>query len=203
MLAGSCLCPDSVCCKCKPHRTNTCRIWGLPQASSRKSSYTSQQCERTCWACLFTLCNECSGRKNKYLSMFCVNQQSRGFRPAQSIELVAVVRLMGSRLCCTQKLWPPKQDINTVLKVDLFTASLKPARIESSGHALRLNSTENLTFNLCPQRDNSSLPPYLGREGNSSAKACAVLWRHEILPVIIQDSWVSYLSLWLLCKVTD
>lgn len=86
-----------------------------------------------------------------------------------------------------------KQDrghVNTILKGDLFTASLNPTHNESPGQALRLNSSDNLTFNPCPQRDNSSLPLYLGREESSSNKACAVLWGYEILCVIIQDSWV-------------
>lgn len=84
-----------------------------------------------------------------------------------------------------------KQDrghVNTILKVDLFTASLNPARNESSGHALRINSTDNLTFNLCPQRDNSSLPPYLGREASSSKKSlCSALkvWLFRILECLI------------------
>lgn len=190
MLAGSCLCPDSLCCSANP----IVQELGIATGQLQEVLLTSQQSEQTSWACLFTVCNKCSGRENKHPSVFCVNQQLGGCRPAQAIELLAVVRLMGSRLCCgvLWSSWLSKQGrahVNAILKVDLFTASLNPACNESPGHALRLNSTDN----LCPQRNNSSLSPYLGREETSSNKACAVLWRQQILCVVIQDSWVSSL----------
>lgn len=193
MLAGSCLCPDSLCWSAKPILPTHAGTGDCHRPASGNPLRLLHRVSKR-FGCVWTVCNTCSGRENKYPNIFCVNQQLHGPRPAQPIELVAVVRLKGSRLCC----WvlrtltiKTREVLNTILKADLFTASLNPAHNESPGHALRLNSSDNLTFNLCPQRERSSLPPYLGREENSSHKACAGLWRHEILHEIIQDSWVS------------
>lgn len=99
MLVGSCLCPDSLCCSANPivpthSGTGDCH----KPASGNPLRLLNSVSKLLGRVCLLSAINAVGGRINIPVCSVWISNFMASC--PQSIELVAVVRLMGSRLCC-------------------------------------------------------------------------------------------------------